>query len=271
MYIFVIIICFLIAIFLFLIFPSKIKKENNVLKDVKYIAHRGLHNEFIPENSLSAFDNACKNGYAIEIDIHVTKDDEIVVFHDNSLKRMCGVDLKIEDLTLSEIKEMHLLNTAEKIPTLKECLDLVDSRSFLLIEFKCESKALCDRLCVKANEILNRYSGKYAIQSFYPFVLNWYKKNKPCVMRGQLASAFYNDELKLRLLGALVFNFIARPHFISYEYKYTGNFFRRLSTLLGAYPVAWTYNKQEDIEKSKKYFKSYIFEKFIPKKNEADD
>ena len=84
-------------------------------------------------------------------------------------------------------------------------------------------------------------------------------------MRGQLATAFYKDKLKLRLLGALVFNFISRPNFISYEFKHKNNFFLRLCTFLGAYPIAWTYHDQEEIVNTEKYFKNFIFEGFEPK------
>lgn len=263
--VFIFVLVFLIVTVLFLIFPSKFNGKSIFVKS-KFIAHRGLHSESVPENSLKSFIEACKSGYIIENDIHITKDDQVVVFHDDNLKRMCGVDKKIEDLTLKEIKEYNLLNTNEKIPTLKECLDTVDGKVPLLIEFKCLDTKTGNRLCVEANKILSKYNGEYAIQSFYPFVLNWYKNNRPDVMRGQLASAFYKENLSKKLLGAMLFNFLARPHFVSYEYKYKNNFFLRLCILLGAYPVAWTYRKQEDIDLTKDVFKNFIFENFIPKK-----
>jgi hypothetical protein len=83
-------------------------------------------------------------------------------------------------------------------------------------------------------------------------------------MRGQLASAFYNESFVRKIAGALFFNVLSRPDFVSYEYKYKNNFFRRLTTLLGAFPVAWTYTEKSQIEKTKKSFKTFIFEKFIP-------
>ncbi len=265
--IFVYILVTLLIILFFMVFPKKYK-GNSIFDKNKFIAHRGLHNESIPENSLKSFINACENGYIIENDIHVTKDNQVVVFHDDTLKRMCGIDKKIEELTLSEIKEFNLLNTDEKIPTLKECLDTVDGKVPLLIEFKCLNKSTSDRLCYEANKILSDYKGEYAIQSFYPFVLNWYKKNRPDVMRGQLASAFYKEDISKKLLGAMMFNFLARPHFVSYEYKHKNNLFLRFCILLGAYPVAWTYHKQEQIDVTKHVFKNFIFENFIPEKED---
>ena len=259
----IIILTLLIVLFLFLVFPSSIKGKS-FFDNYKFIAHRGLHSDIIPENSLSSFSEAIKYNYAIENDIHITKDDQVVVFHDDTLLRMCGVDKKIEECTLNELNKLTLKNTSEKIPTLKECLDLVNGQVPLLIEFKCLDKNTCEKLCVKANEILKEYKGEYAIQSFYPFVLNWYKKYRPDVLRGQLASAFNKENISKKLLGAMMFNFIARPQFISYEHFHKNNIFLKICLFLGAYPVAWTYKEQKHIDETKDTFNNYIFEKFIP-------
>ena len=182
-------------VYLFLISPSlKRHKDEEKLKGL-YIAHRGLHNidNSIPENSMLAFKKAIEGGFAIENDIHLTKDGEVVVFHDDTLTRVCGVEGKVEDKTLAELKELNLLGTNEKIPTLRECLELVGGRVPLLIEFKVvggNAKALSE----KANEILKDYEGLYFVQSFYPNVLSWYKKNRPDICRGQLSTAFKGEE-----------------------------------------------------------------------------
>ena len=129
-----------VGIIVFLIFPSNKNQEDRKILKNSFIAHRGLHNDKFPENSLSAFENAVKNGFAIENDIHLLADGNVVVFHDDNLKRMCGDDKKINELTLEEVKQYRLKGSDEQIPTLKECLDLVDGKVPLLIEFKCNSK-----------------------------------------------------------------------------------------------------------------------------------
>lgn len=249
---------------LFLCFPQKSKKANE-LKGL-YIAHRGLHNNDngIPENSLLAFSKAIEKGYAIENDIHLTADGRVVVFHDDTLLRVCGTSKRPEDMTLDEIKECSLFGTDQKIPTLEECLELIDGKVPLLIEFKSDSLIRADALCDAANNILKNYKGKYFIQSFYPFILRWYRKNNPTVLRGQLATAFKGEALHRRLLGLMLFNFIGRPQFISYEHIYKNSFMRRLAVKLGGYPVGWTFLKKEEIEASKKDFKAFIFENFEP-------
>ena len=90
------------------------------------IAHRGIFdNKQIPENSLLSFSKAIQLNYPIELDVQLTKDKQLVVFHDLSLERMCGTEKFISDLTLQELRNYSLLSTDEKIPSLQEVLDLV--------------------------------------------------------------------------------------------------------------------------------------------------
>lgn len=252
------------AVWVFLIAPAR--RKHPYLKQMEgcYIAHRGLHDEKIPENSLSAFRAAIARDLPIEIDIHVTADGELVVFHDNDLKRVCGAEVAIADATLAELKTYRLKGTEETIPTLQECLDTVAGQVPLLIEFKCLDRATCRRLCEAADTVLKGYAGDYVIQSFYPFVLYWYRKHRPDVCRGQL-SLCSEKGLSRWMLGRMLFNSIARPDFISYEYKnaYRLNF--RLAVALGAYPVGWTFRSQSEVDKYKSHYRTYIFERFIPK------
>ncbi|MBR2044443.1 MAG: glycerophosphodiester phosphodiesterase [Clostridia bacterium] len=259
------VITFIILFSLFLVCPAlRRHPDRNVLSGL-YIAHRGLHSlkDGIPENSLEAFKRAVKYGFAIENDIHLTKDGAVVVFHDDTLKRMCGVDKRINDLTLSEIKELRLANTSSTIPTLEEALKEIDGRVPLLIEFKNDGKT--KELCTAADKILRQYKGKYFVQSFYPQVLLWYKNHNKEICRGQLSTTFKGDSFYKRLAGCLIFNFLSRPDFVSYEHLYYNYLPRKLSALLGAFPVGWTYKNEEDTEKSKNYFKTFIFEDYIPK------
>lgn len=263
----IIVILCLLGSYLFMIFPTIRRHSDRKILDGRYIAHRGLHDdEFgIPENSLLAFRKAVEAGLAIENDIHLTKDGEVVVFHDDDLQRMCGIHGRPEDMTLAQLKELRLGDTEEKIPTLRECLEAIDGKVPLLIEFKIKSGSAAP-LCSAAEKILCEYKGKYFVQSFYPFVLSWYKKNRKDIMRGQLAAAFRGDKLHMRMLGMLLFNCFARPDFVSYENETKEAFGRRICTFLGAFPVGWTFKDQADIYASKKDFRSYIFEGFLPRK-----
>ena len=123
-------------------------------------AHRGLYDNLwgVPENSLPAFQAAVDKGYGIELDVHLTADNELVVHHDDTLYRMCHVERDIKDMTLKEIRQYTLLATDEKIPTLQEVLDLVDGKVPLLIELKTEAHT-CDRLCRILSKALHNYKG----------------------------------------------------------------------------------------------------------------
>ena len=257
-------IAFLVLLYIFLIFPSlKKHPQKERLKGI-YVAHRGLHDETLPENSLPAFRAAISGGYAIEIDIHITADGEIVVFHDDTAKRVCGVDRKIEEMTLKEIKELRLQNTDCTVPTLKECLDTVNGQSPLLIEFKAMSIQTANKLCTGANKILSEYKGEYFVQSFYPFVLSWYRKNRPDVLRGQLSTAFKGEKLYKKAVANLLTNVIARPHFVSYEHKYPKKLSLKLNKLFGAVLICWTLKSDAKLQKAKENFSGFIFEDFIP-------
>lgn len=258
------VILFLLLLVLFLIFPAARKHSDLDTLCGLYIAHRGLHNikEGIPENSLDAFRNAVEHGFAIENDIHLTKDGFVVVFHDDDVSRMCGIKRKFSEMTLGEIKGLRLLGTDCTVPTLNECLEVVDGKVPLLIEFKRDGKV--KDLCAAADKILREYKGKYFVQSFYPQVLSWYKKHNKAVCRGQLSSAFKGDPFYKRLAGCLIFNFLSRPDFVSYQHT-DGNYPpRKLVTKLGAFPVGWTFRSKEEAETGKKYFKTFIFEDYIP-------
>ena len=263
----IIILCillFLLLLFIWAILPCR--RNHSKLKYLKglHIAHRGLHDNdnSIPENSILSFKNAVSNGYAIENDIHLTKDGEVVVFHDDNLSRMCGINKKIKDMTLSEIKELRLLNTREAIPTLKECLEVIDGRVPLLIEFKYESNAA--ELCQKANEILENYKGLYFVQSFHPQILYWYKKHNKKICRGQLSSPFKGEGFTKRLAGLLVFNFLSRPDFVSYDLNGKNYFPFKLNKKLGAFPVGWTFKSEKSEKECKNDFYTFIFENYIP-------
>ncbi len=236
----------------------------------KYFAHRGLHNNTdVPENSFLAFSLAIEEKYGIELDVHLTKDNIPVVFHDYSLLRMCGADLKIERLTLKELNNYTLLNTNKHIPTLEEVLELVNGKVPLIIELKIKRTDMS--LCFHAQELLNNYKGLYYIQSFNPLALLWYKRRYPNIIRGQLSSAFLKEDngnsvVWNFLLQNLLFNFTTKPDYIAFNHKTPKLLSLRLCRDLYKTPlVAWTIESNSELEKSRKFFDIFIFEGFKPK------
>ncbi|MBE6668403.1 MAG: glycerophosphodiester phosphodiesterase [Ruminococcaceae bacterium] len=258
----------IILIYLFLISPRVSAPADMELLKGAY-AHRGLWNERYPENSLPALKRAMENGFGIEIDIQLSKDKQIVVFHDDDLKRMCGVSKKVAELTLAELKALRLKETAETIPTLSEVLRLVHGKVPLLIEIKGERAD--DRLCRGASLLLDRYNGAFCIQSFSPLIVRWFKRYRPNYARGQLVTKITSHTRKGSktvnfLLTHMLTNFLSRPDFISIN----GHLRKRLgflicTKLLHAEGFAWTIRNQKDFDICRKSGLSIIFEKFIPK------
>ena len=126
------------------------------------IAHRGLFTDKIPENSLSAFKNAIKSKLPIELDVTILTDGTVVVFHDEKLARLTGKDGFISNCSYADIAKLTLSGTKEKIPTLKEALEVIDGKVPILIEIKNFGKVgAIEKAVWKA---LQGYRGEYAIQ-----------------------------------------------------------------------------------------------------------
>ena len=267
----IILLCVAAALFLLnviLVMPSrKLKEQRELFWHVNF-AHRGLHNrsKSVPENSLSAFRTAANAGYGIELDLQFSKDEEIVVFHDDTLERVCGVKGRVDSYTLAELREMSLCKTEEKIPLFSEVLEVVDGRVPLLVEFKNGPKN--DLLCEKTLPMLRAYKGLYCIESFSPFIVRWFRKNAPDILRGQLSAPAgeFGEELSpftAYLLGHCYTNVIGRPHFISYH-KNKGYMSVRLADRLGAMRFVWTVRPADDIRSIEKKNDAVIFEYYRP-------
>ncbi len=234
------------------------------------IAHRGIHdNQTLPENSISAFAATIENGNPIELDVALTQDNQVVVFHDKKLKRLFGVDIWLKDITYEELSQYTFENTSETVPLFSEVLAFVDGRVPLLIETKNEGEV--GVLESMVYDLLRNYGGEFAIQSFNPFSLQWFKDNAPEVLRGQLAGSYIVSDYEVEyqgttrlpwyksfLLSNLLLNFASQPNFIAYE---TENV--KTSTLKGLQkfdvPVlGWTIDSQEEYDSFKQYFDNFI-------------
>ena len=266
-----VLITILLMLYLFLIAPRMWKKPDRTpLLNVLY-AHRGLFDNKTdaPENSLPAFQKAVEAGYGIELDVQLSKDGIPVVFHDASLKRMCGVEGNVWDYPLSELKQLKLADSNAEVPTLAEVLDVVDGKVPLIIEYKLYVPQT--KVCRLVNALLRSYTGPYCIESFHPLALLWYRRHRPDVVRGQLCMEFWNED-KYRgnpfffVLSYLVTNAAARPDFIAYKHSDASNLSFRLTKRMGALSVAWTIKSQTQLEEAKKHFDLFIFDSFIPKK-----
>ena len=266
-------ICLIMICYLFLIKPNTGRQEKMKPFEETYIAHRGLFdngeavlpvdnipynnggadtNDIVPENSIPAFKKAVEAGYGIELDVQTTSDGRLVVFHDETLLRMCGVDKKLYECTYEELQKYHLAKTKERIPLFDEVLKVIDGKVPLIVEIKSEgnwrltTRLTAERLCSYGGVSLyeNKENNKrvgydnekdekqpddagyvYCIESFHPLVVKWFKDNRPYVLRGQLSTNFFHSKMKRAwyekiILTNLLLNFLAKPDFIAYNYRY---------------------------------------------------
>jgi len=263
---------FIVLLFLMYLFAIKTRNGNKDMEkylNYKY-AHRGFHGEGAEENSLTAYERAIERGYGIEIDIRFSKDGELVVFHDATLKRVCGVDKKVSDLTVAELKELKLGNTEDTIPTFSELLRFIDGRAPLLIEIKQDVGE--ENVAAAAVEALKSYKGDYLIQSFNPMAVAVFKRKMPQVVRGILSDNYFRDESRRKplyfFLKNLMLNFLCRPDFVSFNHEEWKKSFtlRFVKRLYGSTLFAWTVRSPKEEENAKALgFRGVIFENYESK------
>ncbi|MBQ8174073.1 MAG: glycerophosphodiester phosphodiesterase [Clostridia bacterium] len=233
-------------------------------------AHRGLHDENLPENSQAAFEAACRAGYDIELDVQLSRDGVPMVFHDATLTRVCGVDGKLSDYTAEELSKMPLCGKeAHTIPTFAEVLATVNGRVMLLVEIKGERNIT--HVCEGASALLDAYDGPFCVESFSPYVVRWFRENRPAWVRGQLSSHFFRDPRHRNANGfimqSLFTNFLTKPDFIAFDHRYSRYFPFFLATrVLGGHSAAWTVKSLAQELACRGRFNCIIFEGYLPEK-----
>lgn len=267
----IVILLVMVILYMLAIMPRmRHKPDKKPFQGVLY-AHRGLHDNETeaPENSMAAFRKAVEAGYGIELDVQLSKDQVPVVFHDFTLKRVCGVEGKVSDYTYDELQKFQLYKSRERIPRLEDFLKMVGGRVPLIVELKIEWTDVA--VCPQVDERLRQYKGAYCIESFNPLGLLWYRKHHNSVMRGQLSDAFLQEAgMKGILYFALehmLLNFVTKPDFVAYNHKYYWTLSRQIcKKLYRNLAVAWTIKSQKELEARKKDFDLFIFDSFIPEK-----
>ena len=233
-------------------------------------AHRGLHGNGIPENSMAAFRKAKEAGYGIELDIHLLKDGQLAVIHDAALIRTTGQDGFIEDLSCNDLQNYCLEGTEERIPLFSQVLELYSGAAPLIVELKCERNNYA-QLCSAACEMLDHYDGLYCLESFDPRCVRWLRKNRPDLIRGQLTENYFKSE-KCRLpwilkvvLSWQMLNFLTLPDFVAYRFRDRAHPSNRIAYGLWKLKgVSWTLKSQAELDKAMAAGHLPIFEGFIP-------
>ena len=259
----------LAALYLFLIAPSCRRPHDSRLRGWLY-AHRGLHdgNKNVMENSMAAFELAVEKGYGIELDVQLTRDNRLVVYHDASLKRLCGVDRRICHMDWASLPP---LPDGSRIPLLTEVLGMVDGRAPLMVELKRGGGAA--RVARAAHRELETYHGPYCVESFNPIALRYFRRHAPHILRGQLSvgGAWRKSNLNPLSHFALKYllpNALSRPHFVACSVPEDRSLSMWLMKHVFRLPLAcWTVRDQQTLDYARREGYRYpIFECFEPKR-----
>ncbi len=229
------------------------------------IAHRGLHGPRRPENSLSAFEAAVDHGYPIELDVHLTSDAQVVVFHDDELRRMTGASGRVTELSLAQLRQRRLLGTDDHVPSLREVLELVDGRVPLVVELK--SHGAAGALETRTRDVLRDYAGEVAVQSFNPRSVAWFRRESPHLPRGLLATDFADEDLptyqKILLRRLAPVPWVA-PDYVGYDLRCLPYWPVTLLRRVGVPVVAWTIRTAADAARAAVVADNMIFENVRP-------
>ncbi|MBQ9318361.1 MAG: hypothetical protein IJR82_01880 [Bacilli bacterium] len=219
-------------------------KNINFLKE-NLIAHRGLHSSNAVENTLKAFIRAIEKKYIIELDIHILKDDVIVVYHDFDLKRLTGVNKVIENFSYPQLLKIKVKNKYQ-IPTLEQVMNIVNNQVPLLIEVKTMFNNI--HFFAELSKLLDSYKGRVAIQSINPYVIDWFYENK-----------------KKYPIGLIIFNDINYKMFKKYVKKidFISVYKRSLPFKSNKMIIGWTIKNMSELKKYKNISDNLIVENIL--------
>jgi glycerophosphoryl diester phosphodiesterase len=157
------------------------------MKKPMIIGHRGYPSRY-PENTLKSFNTALEHGAEmIELDVHLTKDNHLIVMHDSDLSRMTGVDKEVRKLTLAEIKKLKI--EGEEIPTLEEAIDFLKGKCIINIESKVKEAAIPIVEMIKKKDVVEDVIVASRISSFlktikhaHPFIRTSWVFERPSLI-----------------------------------------------------------------------------------------
>ena len=247
-----------VLLYLFLIFPSRKSKLSAEFTTCP-IAHRGVHSENCPENSLSAFEGALRAGLPSEFDVRLTRDKVPVVFHDKDLKRMCGFDVNVATVTYEELRKYPLSGSGECIPTLSQVLSAVEGKVPLLIELKGEDRS---DIALRVADVIRDYKGTLAVESFNPYHLMRMRRLMPNVPLGLLSGRRIGKTPFTVLFGYVAMhmltNFLFRPDFIAFRYTDRLPLGVRICRKISTPIIGWTCGGEAAYSENRRNFDGLI-------------
>ena len=139
-----------------------------------HLIHRGIVNKKYKENLLNSFKQSFKKGFGIETDIHATKDNKFICYHDFTLTRIFKKKQSIKNLNYQQLKELSLKQN-KPIPLLQDLLKISKNKFYLFIEIK---PKLSTELLKKLINETSKYSKCVFISFKHQNIFNLLKLNK---------------------------------------------------------------------------------------------
>ncbi|MFA7084150.1 MAG: glycerophosphodiester phosphodiesterase family protein [Arcobacteraceae bacterium] len=223
----------------------------------KPIAHRGVHTKELCENSLGAFTNAISKNYAIELDVQLTQDEQLVVFHDENSFRLTNNSFEVSATPYKELRKLTLLETQEHIPLLSEVLSLVQGKVPLLIELK--NREFNEKMQQQLAIMLDNYKGEVAISSFNHKSIKWFGEHRPSILRG----LNFGNIKKYNFLDFLTFLYRfdrSEPNFVAVEYPLLKTLIVKYCRFLKIPLICWNVDTEEKKEKALKKVQNIMIE-----------
>jgi glycerophosphoryl diester phosphodiesterase len=191
-----------------------------------------------------------------------------MVFHDPALDRITDRSGRLAERTAAELKQTTLRESKETIPTFAEVLSEIAARAPILVEIKSWLRPV-GQLEAAAWHLLEGYSGPFAVQSFDPASLAWFRRHAPEVARGQLSHRYRHMRYgqpawKRFLMRNLLLVGQSRPHFIGYDIDDLPQPAAALARRLGLPLLAWTVRTEKDRQKARGLVDNIIFEQIRP-------
>lgn len=225
------------------------------------VAHRGYHdlNKEIWENTLSAFQRAIEAGFAIECDLHYAADSVPVIFHDEDLERLCNIKGDVRERTSAELGLLAVGGTKDRIPTLKQLLQLCGGKVPLVLELKGREKD-DEGFAEAVLEVLEGYKGDVALMSFDHWLLKDLKALASpypvgLTAEGKDPEAFFKHDEAMQL----------GLDFISYHYGHLPNSFITAQRQRGIPVITWTVRDEAARKQTFANADQMTFEGFDPR------
>ena len=271
----VIIVCVILillcALYLFMIAGKKPEERLAAPFRNLQCTHRGFYekDQSVPENTLRAFERAVEHGYGVELDVQLSKDGAVVVFHDDFVDRETTYSGRVDSFTLEELQAMSLFGThGDKlnIPLFTDVMQVLDGKSPTIVDLKSTDQYV--ELCEKTLAILRTCTGPYCVESFDPRIVYWFRKNAPDLMRGQLSESYKGwrattSPLKAFAMSHFWTNLLTRPNFLAYG-SMKQPLALRLARWQKAFLVYWTEEPDSDRDTLEQRYDCIIFEHFYP-------